>query len=135
MRAMKFVFLLLIFSPTVFAECKPLVGLSGFIDLKRNRWTETYRTTKSEKICIDVNAENATLMLEFSKGKNKYSQKVFSSLIGYYDYIDKKKNELKGGTFPAKSLSIHAWAPEWIKGSKMRVSEIYSKKTIIEVQL
>lgn len=133
MVLMKFLCLFLLAGPLALADCRPLVKIVGTVDVTKNRWVEAYRGKKPEKICVDTNSKNPTLELNFTKEKDSYSQRIFTSLIGYYDAIAKKK--LSGGTYRPKHLTIHAWAPEWVNGSRLRISEIASKKLILEVQL
>lgn len=126
-------FFLILLTNTALAECQQLVKLVGTIDVQKNKWIEAYRAKKPEKICIDTNSKNPTLELAFAKGSNKHSQKIFTSLNGYYDNIQKRK--LTGGMYDLKQIIVHAWAPEWVTGSNLRITDINGKKLILEVKL
>ncbi len=131
---MKFILPLFLFPGIALAACRPAVKLIGSVNLEKKKFVPTFTGKAQEKICIDTNAANANLELIFSKGKSSHTEKVFSSLNGFYDVVQ-KDNSLDGGTYPLKSFLINTWAPPWYKGGNLVIKEISSGKKIFEVKL
>lgn len=131
---MKFLLPIFLFPGMAFAACRPAIKLVATVNFEKNKLTESFTGKNEKKICINTNAANANLELIFSKGKNTHSEKVFSNLAGYYDYLQ-KDNSLAGGRYKLKSFAINTWAPAWYKGGNLKIVEIASGKKIIEVKL
>ncbi len=134
MHFMKFLIPLFLFPGMAFADCRPAIKLVAMVNLEKNKVIESFTGKAEQKICINTNAANSNLELVFSKGKNKHSEKVFSNLAGYYDYL-KKDNSLGGGRYKLKSFAINTWAPAWYKGGNLTIIDISSGKKLIEVKL
>lgn len=131
---MKFLLPMFLFPGIAFAACRPAIKLVAMVNLDKNKVIQSYTGKSAQKICINTHAPNANLELIFSKGKETQTEKVFSNLAGFYDYVQ-KDNSLAGGRYKLKSFAINTWAPAWFKGSNLKIVEIASGKKLIEVKL
>lgn len=132
MNHLGLILLTLICSLPVYSACEVYRKIHGLINLEKQSWETTHVNKKPVKICNDLPLPpTANLELSFSKGAKNFSTQVYRPLKGHWDVKDQGKN-FDGGTYKIKYLPIETFAPEWFKGSKLKVRELPSKKVIVE---
>ncbi len=116
------------------AGCRDAFKLFGAVDLEKSAWETLKVSPKKTRLCLNYRTRNANLEITFQSGNKKESHRLFSSLIGFYDFKN-DKGQLSGGTFDQKEIMIETWAPAWYKGSTVKVTELSSKRILAEAKL
>lgn len=131
----KMVLLLSLFLSTAAgAKCRELVKIHGTLDPVKNTWSDSEIETGKKSVCVSTDDTFANLELTFKKGKDQFTAKIFSSLDGFYDVQDKNK-KMTGGKYEINQVFIDSWAPTWAKGSTLTITEMTSKKKLVETKL
>lgn len=129
-----FLFLSFFMTATAGAACRDLVKLHGTLDLEKSAWSDTEIEPKKVKVCVPVDDAHANLLLTFKKDKKEFTAKIYSALAGFYD-TETKDKKMTGGKYEIRQVFIDTWAPEWVKGSTLNITEIESKKKLAETKL
>lgn len=124
-----------LFSFTALAECSDYYRLYGITNLKKKTWETTNVDKKVKIICKALpTPPNANLEILMTKKKSKFSTRIYRSLTGFWDHPE-KSGEWSGGTYPLDVIEVNTLVPDWYKGSKMKIIDLSSNKTLVETKL
>lgn len=115
--------------------CPEYLRIWGMIDLTNKTWSTTNVSKSATPICgaLPLPAEK-NLEVTLTKGKKKFSTRIFQTLRGY-DEGEGEDKTFAGKRFELKEVSIDTFVPDWYKGARMKITEISTNKTIVETKL
>lgn len=109
------------FSPNAFSECPEYQRLFGTLDLKNKEWTTLAVSITKEKICGEMPIPpQANLQVDLTKGKQKFSAKIYRPLFKHWDHPE-ENGEWSGGVRPQNSLEVNLLVPIWYRGARMKI--------------
>lgn len=117
------------------AACEKYQRIFASVDLKTKKMIKKTWAKDVESICEKLpDVPNANIEVSVEKKNQKFSQKIFRSLVGYWDHPE-DDGKWSGGQTKLSTLEFNTLLPQWAKGQTLRLKEIGTGKILLEQKL